>query len=163
MKLTLNRYLHLIFYLTSLFIIVSVLLMPLEAWEKVIHSFAWIYLVLLYAYFFDENPPKFLRVELLYGTATEEYYNEFFEKLLSLSQYSLSLMRKIQLHEDYQEVNQSISELEQKYHEIKQLNPPAKYADRHQAIVEDIRVFLDGLKDGDYYIGPHRTTLDRTK
>lgn len=163
MKLTLNRSLHLIFYLTSLFIIVSVLTMQLEVWEKIIHSFAWIYLVLLYAYFFDENPPKFLRVELLYGTATEEYHNEFFEELLALSQYSLSLMRKIQLHEDYREVNRSILELEKKYHEIKRMNPPEKYADRHRAIMEDIRGFLDGLKDGDYYIGPHRTTLNRTK
>lgn len=157
MKRTINRSLHYIFYLTSLFIMVSVLAMPLTWEEKVIHTFAWVYLVLLYAYFFDENPPKICRVELLYGTATEEYYREFIEELLTTSQYALSLMRKIQLHEDYKEVNKSIHELEKQFHLLKRMNPPTKYQDRHQAILEDVQSFLDGLKDGDYYIGSHQT------
>lgn len=160
MKAILERTIHTVFYLTSLFIVVTVLTFSISVEEKIIHTFAWVYLVLLYAYFFDENPPKFLRVELLYGTAKEEYYNEFFEELLSLSHASLSLMRKIQLHSDYQEVNRSIYELEQKYHQIRRLTPPPKYAERHQAILDDIQGFLEGLKDGNYHINSYQTKKD---
>lgn len=156
MKATVERAIHVVYYLTSLFIVVTVLTFSIPLGEKMIHTFAWIYLVLLYAYFFDENPPKFLRVELLYGAAKEEYYNEFFDELLALSHTSLSLMRKIQLHTDYQEVNRSIYELEEKYRQIKRLTPPPKYEDRHQAILDDIYGFLEGLKDGDYHISSYR-------
>lgn len=157
MKLTLSRIVHLFYYALSLFIVVAVCTIPISIGDKVIHSFAQIYLVLIYAYFFDESPPKFLRVEYLYGVATEEYNKDYLNDLLGLCQYSLSLMRKIQLHEDYAVVNQSILELTKKYVELKRLTPPKDYMERHLAILEDIQGFLEGVKEGDYYIAQGKT------
>lgn len=148
MKLSLSQLSHTVFYAASLFIIVAVLTMPISIGDKIIHSFAWIYLVLAYAYFFDEAPPKFLRIELLYDK--DLYDREYLDQLLGVSQQSLSLMRKIQLHEDYRVVNRSIEELQERYFELKRLSPPNKYSEKHYEILEDISCFLEGLKDGDY-------------
>src|SRR5690625_4709021 len=150
MTKTLNKLTHLLFYATSLLIMVIVLTMPISAGEKSVHTFAWICLVLLYAYFFDENPPKFLRVECLYGTAKEEYNREYTDRLLSLSQYGLSLMRKIQINESHRVVNRSIEELKRCHKELKKLSPPEAYNQKHQAILNDVEEFLDSLEDGDY-------------
>ncbi len=152
MKLTVSRLTHAVFYSCSLFIVVAVWTMPISIGEKVIHSFAWIYLALAYAYFFDEKPPRFMRVELLYGAATEEYNNAYLDELLGLSQYSLSLMRKIQLHEDHKVVNQCIEELNQQYWELQRLSPPQQYHERHQEILSDIDGFLKGLQEETYYL-----------
>jgi hypothetical protein len=157
MKLTVSQITHTVFYACCLFIVVAVCTMPVSIEEKVIHSFAWIYLVLAYAYFFDEKPPKFLQVELLYGTATEDYNKEYLDELLGVSQHSLSLMRKIQFHEDYRIVNRSIEELNQRYSQLKRLSPPQKHSARHQEILNDINGFLEGLSEGDYYLVHSRT------
>lgn len=124
--------------------------MPIPVGEKVILSFAWVYLVLVYAYFFDENPPKFLRVELLYDK--DVYDREYLDQLLGVSQQSLSLMRKIQLHEDYRVVNQGIEELNEKYFELQRLSPPRKYLEKHREILNDIAGFLEGLNEGNYHL-----------
>lgn len=147
-----NRLLHAAFYLAVLFIATMVLTMPITIEEKIVHTFAWVYLVLAYAYFFDENPPKFLRVEYLYGTAKNEYHKDYVDELVMLSQHSLSLMRKIQMNEDYRIVNKSISELEQRYRQLKKLSPPTDYHDSHLAILQDVEGFLKGLEQGNYHL-----------
>lgn len=155
MKLSISQLVHMVFYGISIFIIIAVCTMPISIGDKVIHTFAWVYLVLIYAYFFDENPPKFLRIELLYDK--DLYDKEYLDKLLGISHQSLSLMRKIQLHEDYRVVNNSIEELRQKYLELKRLSPPSKYVEKHDEILNDIDGFLEGLKEGDYRLAHSQT------
>lgn len=148
-----SRMIHVCFYTLSLFIIVSICIIPISIGEKIIHSFAWIYLTLTYAYFFDESPPKILRIEYLYGASNDESSkNAYLDKLLSVSQESLSLMRKIQLHQDYQVVNHSISELKRKQAELKKMTPPKVYTNRHREILEDVQEFLSAVSKGDYRV-----------
>lgn len=159
MKRSYSRLVHLFFYSLCIFILISVCTMPITIGEKFINSFAWIYFILSYAYFFDENPPRVFRVENLYGTDKEEKYRDYMNELIGISQHSLSLMRKIQLHEDYSTVNKSIIELNERYVELKQLNPPRFYLEKHHAVLEDIKGFLTSLSDGDYHLVSNKTEL----
>lgn len=144
------RVINNIYYLSCLFTIFAVSTMPIPLIDKGIHTFAWIYLLMVYAYFFDDRPPKLLNVRDMLDLTDKE--NEFLEKLLNVSHVSLSLMRKIQLHEDWRVVNQSISELDEYYRELRRLSPPPKYRQRHEEILRDIDGFLEGLKESDFYL-----------
>lgn len=156
MAYSINRCLHIAFYVVTMFIVIAVLFMPLSIAEKIVHTYAWLYIVWVYAYFFDEKPPKIFRIEYLYGTAKKEYHKEYVERVIILSQHSLALMRKIQMNEDYQVVNQSISDLERRYKQLMRLIPPDTYHESHLSIVQDVKAFLDSLENGDYYLVQQR-------
>lgn len=145
-----SKFIHHTFYGLSFFIVVSVFTMPISLVEKGIHTFSWIYLVLAYAYFFDGNPPKCLRVKSFIDAFEKE--TEFLDDFILLTQETLNLMRKIQLHEDFRIVNQSIEELNQRYKALKRLTPPIRYQEKYDGIMREIDGFLDGLLEGDYYL-----------
>lgn len=100
---------------------------------------------MLYAYFFDEHPPKLINMkEHIEAREREQIY---IDKLLELSHASLTLMKNIQFQEDYLLVNKSIQELCWRKEQITSLTPPAKYKKRHLDILEDIEEFLFAIKE----------------
>lgn len=152
MKFAIMRIIHLTIYTICFFIPVFVFTLQIPLAEKFIHAFAWCYISIAYAYFCDKNPPRFLQIENLYGVASQEKDKEYLDELLGLSHSALSLMRQIQLHQDYDVVNKSIEELKGKYNQLKKLSPPHYYKQRHHEILFDIKEFLTGLDEGNYYL-----------
>ena len=142
---SLNRIVHNVYYLSCLFIIVAVCTMPISFMEKGFHTFAWTYLIIVYAYFFDDCPPKLLRIRQFVEENEQEV--EFLNELFIISRDMLSLMRKIQFHQDPEVVSQSIDAIKRRRSELLLLTPPDKYRQEYDEIMQNVNDFLDFLQE----------------